>query len=96
MPHSNECEVCGACYRPCLCQPETKTKPITRQAELTEALKDVTIHLIAAHSLLSQGGKKAAGSDKMFKQMLADYENSFERGRVALYGKHIKPLRDIK
>lgn len=51
--------------------------------ELVKALKDVTVHLIAAHSLLGSGGKKAAGSDKMFAVMLSDYEKSFEIGRAA-------------
>jgi len=47
-------------------------------------LGSVTAHLIAAHSLLSSGGKKAAASDTIFKIMLQDYEKSFEAGRKAL------------
>ena len=53
-------------------------------AALREALKDVTVHLIAAHSLLAKSSKKAAPSDKMFDQMLRDYKRAFERGRAAL------------
>ena len=48
---------------------------------LQQVLVDVTAHLVAAHSLLKRGGKKAAGSDKMFTIMLKDYEASIERGR---------------
>jgi hypothetical protein len=52
--------------------------------ELRMALKNTTVHLIAAHSLLSRGGKKAAASDTIFQIMLADYEKSFELGRATL------------
>ena len=51
------------------------------QDALQQVLVDVTAHLVAAHSLLKRGGKKAAGSDKMFTIMLKDYEASIERGR---------------
>lgn len=40
--------------------------------------------LAAAISLLEGGGKKAAASDKMFEQMLADYRKSLEDTRKAL------------
>ena len=53
-------------------------------AELVGVLGNVTAHLVAAHSLLSRGGKKAAASDTIFKIMLQDYEKSFEAGRKAL------------
>lgn len=53
-------------------------------AELVGVLGNVTTHLVAAHSLLSRGGKKAAASDTIFKIMLQDYEKSFEAGRKAL------------
>lgn len=53
-------------------------------AELVGVLGNVTAHLVAAHSLLSKGGKKAAASDTIFKIMLQDYEKSFEAGRKAL------------
>jgi hypothetical protein len=56
----------------------TDTTPAER-----EALLDVTASLVAAVSLLRRGGKKAAPSDRMFEQMLLDYENSIERGRAA-------------
>lgn len=51
---------------------------------LLEVLRNVTVHLIAAHSLLHRGGKEAAASDAMFSMMLADYEKSFEVGRAAI------------
>jgi len=50
-------------------------------------LVDVAASLAAAISLLERGGKsakKAAASDKMFDQMLADYRASLERARAAL------------
>lgn len=50
-------------------------------AELVGVLGNVTAHLVAAHSLLSRGGRKAAASDTIFKIMLQDYEKSFEAGR---------------
>ncbi len=53
-------------------------------AELVGVLGNVTTHLVAAHSLLSRGGKKAAASDTIFKIMLQDYEKSFEAGRKTL------------
>ncbi len=46
-----------------------------------EVIKDVTASLVAACSLLQRGGKKAAASDKIFAQMLADYEASILRAR---------------
>jgi hypothetical protein len=49
-----------------------------------EALVDTLAHLVAAHSLLERGGKKAAASDKMFAQMLLDYAASIARGRAAI------------
>lgn len=52
--------------------------------ECERALINVTVHLIAAVSLLEGGGKKAAPSDKMFKQMVLDYKKSIEAGRSTL------------
>jgi hypothetical protein len=53
-----------------------------------ELLKDVTAHLASAISLLERGAEhgamKAAPSNKMFKQMLADYNASLARARVVL------------
>ena len=48
---------------------------------LREALKTVTVSLIACHSLLGAGGKRAAGSDKMFEIMMSDYAKAIEVGR---------------
>lgn len=64
--------------------PLYKLRASSRDAEIAElvgVLGDVTAHLVAAHSLLSRGGKKAAASDTIFKIMLQDYEKSFEAGR---------------
>lgn len=47
---------------------------------------DLISHLAAAHSLLSRSSKKAAASDKMFDQMLTDYQASINRGRDYLKG----------
>lgn len=55
-----------------------------RIAELEVGLVDVTASLVAAHSLLSRSSKKAAASDKMFDQMLADYRASIDRARALL------------
>ena len=55
-----------------------------RIAALEAALKDATVRLVAAISLLERGGKKAAPSNKMFEQMLVDYKNGVERARAAL------------
>ena len=45
---------------------------------------DAGAHLAAAIYLLEKGGKKAAPSNKMFDQMIADYKNSLERTRATL------------
>lgn len=52
--------------------------------EYMDAFAGVVVSLAAAISLLEGGGKKAAASDKMFSQMLADYRKSLEAGRAAL------------
>ncbi len=66
---------------------ESAAAELRRQHEviqtLTEALSSTTASLVAAHSLLVRGGKKAAPSDKMFSFMLSDYEKSIEEGRAA-------------
>lgn len=54
------------------------------ETEVLSALKDVTASLVAAHSLLERGGKKAAPSDKMFAVMLSDYAKSIERARLTI------------
>jgi transketolase len=63
---------------------ERAEKAEADNAALREALIDVLASLVAAHSLLEGGGKKAAASDKMFYQMLKDYAASIARGRAAL------------
>ena len=66
----------------------SQSKEIERQAEhiekLREAALDALAGLVAAHSLLKRGGKKAAPSDKMFEQMLCDYGATITRVRAAL------------
>ena len=57
-----------------------------REARLSEALRGATASLVAAVSLLKRGSKKAAPSDKMFDQMILDYEKSIEEARAALSG----------
>ncbi len=59
-----------------------------RIAELEAALKDTTVCLVAAVSLLESGGKKAAPSNEMFDQMLVDYKNGVKRARAALEKKN--------
>lgn len=51
-----------------------------------EALTDVVAALAAAISLLGRtpNAKKAAPSDNMFNQMMADYEKALDAGRAAL------------
>jgi hypothetical protein len=51
---------------------------------LEKALRNVSVSLIAAISLLEGGGKKAAASDKMFAIMLSDYQASVSRARALL------------
>lgn len=55
-----------------------------RVGERKDILVDVLAHLVAAVSLIERGGKKAAPSDKMYRQMLKDYHASIERGRQHL------------
>ena len=53
-------------------------------AKAVDAGVDVGASLSAAISLLERGGKKAAASDKMFTQMLVDYNASLWRFRSSL------------
>lgn len=59
--------------------------------EAVEVLRAVLPALVAAHSLLERGGRKAAPSDTMFLMMLQDYANSIERGRAFLSTLEPKP-----
>lgn len=52
--------------------------------EADEALIGALSGLVAAISLLERGGKKAAASDKMFDQMLKDYNASADKARATL------------
>ncbi len=54
------------------------------RAERKDVLIDLLSSLVAAVSLLKRGSKKAAPSDKMFDQMISDYERAIERGRKEL------------
>ncbi len=49
-----------------------------------EIVLDLLSSLVAAVSLLKRSPKKAAPSDKMFDQMILDYERAIERGRKFL------------
>jgi len=53
-------------------------------AKAVSASVDTAASLVAAISLLEKGGKKAAPSNKMFDQMMADYRASLERTRTTL------------
>ena len=55
-----------------------------QQRQLLAALKDVLSSLVAAHSLLERGGRRAAASDTMFRVMLDDYQRSIEHGRAVV------------
>jgi hypothetical protein len=56
-------------------------------AELVEALENVTAHLVGAHELIQTGGKKAASSNTMFAMILKDYEKSIAVGLAAIRGR---------
>lgn len=58
---------------------------------LHEALKTVTVNLMACHSLLGSGGKRAAGSDKMFEIMMSDYAKAIEVGRSTAWPASRRP-----
>lgn len=63
-------------------------KPAVKDDEtVVEALRGATASLVAAVSLLKRGSKKAAPSDKMFDQMILDYEKSIKEARAALAAK---------
>lgn len=51
---------------------------------LKKALVDVTASLAAAVSLLERSPKTAAPSNRMFDQMLKDYQASIARARALL------------
>jgi hypothetical protein len=68
----------------------TALQAADRIEALEAAAKDALAHLVAATSLLDRGGKKAAASDKIFDQMLIDYNNSINRVRGILTHGEIK------
>jgi hypothetical protein len=55
-----------------------------RIAQLEAGFLRTFAHLVAAVSLLEHGGKKAAASDKMFAQMLVDYNATIVAARAML------------
>ena len=60
---------------------------ITRIRALEQSLTRTTANLIAAVELLKSGGKaakKAAPSDKMFDQMVIDYEAAAQAAKLVL------------
>lgn len=93
-------EVCGAIHAHYAPTIEALADALTTLSARVEALEthnsdayivviDLAASLAAAISLLEKGGKaakKAAPSDKMFDQMLRDYQKSLDRARQALAG----------
>lgn len=64
---------------------------LSNQIEALEAaVIDALSSLVAAVSLLERGEKKAAPSDKMFAQMLIDYNSAIERTQDVLTQEVIK------
>jgi len=55
-----------------------------RIKELRRTLINTVANLRAAISLLENGGKKAAPSDKMFEIMLSDYRAAADRAAALL------------
>ena len=76
------CSVRGSGH-PLACNCRTDKSQTTRR-ERREPVVDLLASLVGAVSLLKRGSKKAAPSDRMFDQMIADYEAAIERGRAAL------------
>lgn len=70
-----------ACAMDCESISESGDAPIAAQRD---ALLGTTAALVAAIDLLKHGGKKAAPSDKMFRQMLRDYEAYADKAREVL------------
>lgn len=84
-------------HDPCVCpvcrEAKTRNNPDRMVEELRERFvtqRDLFIStlasLCAAVSLLENGGKKAAASDKMFFQMLKDFNKTIETARQSLRG----------
>jgi len=66
---------------------EANARLIAAAPDLLEAMVGTAASLVAAISLLERGGKsakKAAPSDKMFDQMIADYKASVGHARAAI------------
>lgn len=59
-----------------------------------DVLVDVLVHLVAAVSLLEAGGKNAAPSNKMYRQMLKDYHASIERGRAFIKAERLEASKE--
>ena len=58
-----------------------------RVAELDDVLMRTLVSLVAAIDLLKAGGKAAAPSNKMFDQMIKDYEKAVSNARKQLAAK---------
>jgi hypothetical protein len=58
-----------------------------RVAELDDVLMHTLVSLVAAIDLLKAGGKAAAPSNKMFDQMIKDYEKAVSNARKQLAAK---------
>jgi len=61
------------------------------RAGVREPLKDVTVHLIAAISLLEAYHERIAPTkrDPLFGTKIADYKRAAENGRQAAFGAHL-------
>ena len=90
-PIGSASEIIAACKRDAA---EANAYAEELEANLAKAVEvgvDVAASLSAALSLLEHGGKKAAGSDKMFAQMLVDYTASLDRFRITFEEKTLWP-----
>jgi hypothetical protein len=77
----------------------TSPAPSPEPQNVREAFMQVLASLVAAVSLLKRGGKtakKAAPSDKMFDQMILDYEKAIEQGRAALAQSNAVPKQEVR
>lgn len=58
----------------------------------SDVLMQVLSSLAASISLLENGGKNAAGSDKMFSQMIEDYKKALNNGKNLLNDEHFNVI----
>jgi hypothetical protein len=87
----DDAQAIGRSAEACMGMMNQRDEAITRaeaaereRDKLRQISVDVLSSLVAAVSLLERSPKKAAPSDKMFDQMIADYKASISRARAAL------------